>query len=32
MNYTRFTIDFIVGVSGGVLYCIILRKEHFEIY
>lgn len=32
INYTLFIIDFIVGVSGGVLYCIILRKELFEIY
>lgn len=32
IHYTLFIIDFIVGVSGGVLYCIILRKEQFEIY
>lgn len=32
INYTLFIIDFIVGVSGGVLYYIILRKEQFEIY
>ena len=32
INYTLFIIDFIVGGSGGVLYCIILRKEHFDMY
>lgn len=32
INYTLFITDFIVGGSDGVLYCIILRKEHFEMY